>query len=141
MLPPHLPARSVEVNDEKSVIEALEDIDIVISLVGHEGIARQFGLVRAIPKTAVKLFVPSDMSHEIDEQGLKFPVLKLKRKVEEATTTTGISMTLVRPGYLVEPSIRTLLLGIDYGGNRIIFSGDSQRQLLPLCHADFQAVW
>lgn len=51
--------------------------------------------------------MPSDMSHEIDEQGLKIPVLKLKREVEEATKTAGIGMTLVRPGYLVESSIRT----------------------------------
>ncbi|KAJ3492446.1 hypothetical protein NLG97_g5392 [Lecanicillium saksenae] len=140
MLPANILTRSVDVNDENSVIRALENIDIVISLVGHEGISRQLGFVRAIPKTSVGLFVPSDMSHEIDDQGLKIPVLALKRQVEEATTAAGIRMALVRPGYLVESSIRTPLLGIDYSGNRIIFSGDSQNQILPLCTLKYVAA-
>ncbi|XWW98406.1 hypothetical protein V2A60_006406 [Cordyceps javanica] len=107
MLPANISTSSVDSGDEESTVEALKDIDIVISLVGHEGIARQFGLIKAIPKTQVKLFVPSDMSHEIDEQGSRIPVLKLKREVEEATRTAGIAMTLVRPCYLVESSMRT----------------------------------
>lgn len=76
-------------------------------LVGHEGIARQHGLINAIPRTKVKLFVPSDMAHRTDQQALAVPALKLKREVEEATKKAGIPMTLVWPGYLVESSIRT----------------------------------
>ena len=71
------------------------------------GIARQHGLIEAILKTRGKAIVPSDMSHERNEQGLRLPVLKLKREVEEATKAAGITMTLVRPGYLAESSIRT----------------------------------
>ncbi|KAK1573645.1 uncharacterized protein LY79DRAFT_583495 [Colletotrichum navitas] len=61
-LPTHITKVEVDINDATSLIEALQDIDIVVSLVGHEGVQRQHGFVRAIPKTNVKLFSQSDLA-------------------------------------------------------------------------------
>lgn len=77
------------------------------SLVGHEGITRQLALVEALPHTNVKLFVPSNMSHEIDEDGMRLPVNKAKVDVEKAAKEAGVSLATVLPGYLVESSLAT----------------------------------
>ncbi|KAG5783475.1 hypothetical protein H9Q73_002893 [Fusarium xylarioides] len=59
-LPKHVKKIQVDVLDEDDLVAALQDIDIVLSLVGDEGTDRQYGFVKAIPRTNVKLFVPSD---------------------------------------------------------------------------------
>lgn len=77
------------------------------SLVGHEGISRQLALVAALPHTDVKLFVPSNMSHQIDEDGMRLAVNKAKVEVENAARDAKIAMATVLPGYLVESSLAT----------------------------------
>lgn len=42
------------------------------------------------------------MSHRIDEEGLRIPVLKAKHEIEILARQAGIPTTVVRPGDLVE---------------------------------------
>lgn len=73
------------------------------SLVGHEGVQRQHGFVKAIPSTNVKLFVPSDLGiRALDEQGLRVPVNKTKDGVEKAAKDAGIPTTVVVLGCFAE---------------------------------------
>lgn len=76
------------------------------SLVGHEGIARQHGFIKAIPRTNVKLFVPSDLGFPIqDEQGLRVPVNKTKHEIETAAKDAGIPTATVLVGCFAESSL------------------------------------
>lgn len=77
------------------------------SLVGHEGVRRQHGFVKAIPKTNVKLFSPSDLAARYDEQGLRIGVNKEKDEVEKAAKAAGIPTTVVLVGNFAEFALNT----------------------------------
>ncbi|KAJ9111215.1 hypothetical protein QFC22_006590 [Naganishia vaughanmartiniae] len=129
----------VNVDDEAQVLEALNDVDILISLVGHEGVERQHAFVEALPKTSVKLFVPSDLAARYDEQGLRVPVNAAKDKVEKRAKELGIPLTIVLPGNFAEFALSTIAMGVDCVGNQIILSGDMVKQPLNLCTKDYVA--
>lgn len=74
-------------------------------MTGHEGVPRQLAYVEAIPKTNVKLFVPSDLGFGVDEVGMKIPAFKNKAAVEKAAKEGGIPMTLVYVGGMAESSL------------------------------------
>ncbi|KAL0932186.1 NmrA-like family protein (Rossmann-fold NAD(P)(+)-binding protein) [Colletotrichum truncatum] len=123
----------VDVNDEQALIAALQDIDIVISLVGHEGVQRQHGFVKAIPKTNVKLFSPSDLAARYDEQGMRIGVNKAKDEVERAAKEAGIPTTVVLIGNFAEFALNTLGMGVDIPGNKLIYTADSAERRLNIC--------
>ncbi|KAN0098993.1 NAD(P)-binding protein [Hyaloscypha variabilis] len=139
-LPPSVTTICVDVEDQKALVSALQDTDIVISLVGHEGVRRQLAFVKAIPKTSVKLFVPSDLGFRVDEQGQQIPVFKNKDEVEKAAKDADIPTTLIWPGGMAESTLSMGLLGVDYTGNRIIFTGDSRHQPMNICTRKYVAA-
>ncbi|GKT47814.1 isoflavone reductase IRL [Colletotrichum spaethianum] len=106
-IPAHITKVEVDINDEAALVSALQDIDIVISLVGHEGVQRQHAFVKAIPKTNVKLFSPSDLAGRYDEQGLRIGVNKGKDEVEKAAKAAGIPTTVVLVGNFAEFALNT----------------------------------
>ncbi|KAI1098844.1 NmrA-like family protein [Jackrogersella minutella] len=126
---------------QRELIAALKNIDIVISLVGHEGVKRQHGFVKAIPHTNVKLFVPSDLGFRpSDERGWSVPVNKTKREVEEAAKAAGIPTAVVMVGAFAESTFAIGILGVDYPGNRIVLTGDSANQQLNICSRKYVAA-
>ncbi|OHE94158.1 hypothetical protein CORC01_10496 [Colletotrichum orchidophilum] len=139
-LPSSVASVEVDVNNEQALIEALHDIDIVISLVGHEDIERQHAFVKAIPKTGVKLFSPSKLAGRYDEQGLKIPVNKAKHEVEEALIAAGIPTTVVLLGNFAEFTLSTTCMGVDLPGNKIVYSGNSAQENVYLCTRDYVAA-
>ncbi|RDW63566.1 NmrA-like family protein [Coleophoma cylindrospora] len=136
-LPSNVAKIEVDVNDEAALVAALQGIDIVISLVGHEGVTRQHAFIKAIPKTAVKLFSPSDLAARYEEEGLRIGVNAEKDAVEKAAQEAGIPTTVVLTGNFAEFAINTYALGVDYPGNRIIFTGESATQPINLCTRDY----
>ncbi|KAL4905052.1 hypothetical protein BDW74DRAFT_178062 [Aspergillus multicolor] len=126
--------------DQAAVIAALSDVDIVISLVGHEGVTRQHGLVRAIPHTNVQLFVPSDLAARYDTTGLRISVNKAKDEVERAAREKGIPLAIVLPGNFAEFALATPAMGVDRRDNRILFTGDSEHMPLNLCTRAYVAA-
>ncbi|CAN9433649.1 unnamed protein product [Alternaria alternata] len=72
-----------------------ESLTTVSSLVGDEGVSREFGFVQAIPRTNVKLFVPSDLGLRYGEDGMAIPLLQKKKQVQEAAQQAGIPLTVV----------------------------------------------
>ncbi len=72
------------------------------SLVGHEGVLRQHAFIKAIPKTNVKLFVPSDLGYRKDEFSARVPTIKAKDDVEQASKDAGIPTTVILPGNFAE---------------------------------------
>ncbi|KAF3807844.1 Isoflavone reductase-like [Colletotrichum gloeosporioides] len=139
-LPEHVEKVEVDVNDEERLVSALKDIDIVISLVGHEGVQRQHGFVKAIPKTNVKLFSPSDLAARYDEQGMRIAVNKNKEEVEKAAKVAGIPTTVVLVGNFAEFALNTLGMGVDILGNRLINSANSAKAKVNLCTRDYVAA-
>lgn len=68
---------------------------------------RQHAFVKAIPKTNVKLFSPSDLAARYDEQGLKIGVNGAKDEVEKAANAAGIATTVVLLGNFIEFALNT----------------------------------
>ncbi|KAI8271190.1 Eugenol synthase 1 [Colletotrichum sp. SAR11_239] len=139
-LPDDVEKVEVDVNDEERLVSALKDIDIVISLVGHEGIQDQQGFVKAIPKTNVQLFSPSKLAARYDEQGMRIEVNKNKNDVEKAAKAAGIPITVVLVGNFAEFALNTLCMGVDISGNRLINSANSAETKVYLCTRDFVAA-
>ncbi|KAK1487833.1 uncharacterized protein CCOS01_12370 [Colletotrichum costaricense] len=139
-LPASVTSVEVDVNDEKALVDALHDIDVVISLVGHEGVERQHAFIKAIPKTEVKLFSPSELAGQYDEQGLKIGVNKAKRQVEEVSIAAGIPTSLVLLGNFAEFALNTPGMGVDLPGNRIVYSGNSAKEVVDLCTRNYVAA-
>ncbi|EXF84449.1 hypothetical protein CFIO01_02764 [Colletotrichum fioriniae PJ7] len=139
-LPASVTTVEVDVSDDEALVDALHDIDIVISLVGHEGVERQHAFIKAIPKTQVKLFSPSELAGRYDEQGLKIVVNKTKRQVEEASIVAGIPTTMVLLGNFAEFALNTPGMGIDLPGNRIVYSGNSAKEVVDLCTRNYVAA-
>jgi hypothetical protein len=69
---------------------------------------KQHNFIRAIPKTNVKLFVPSDLGYRVDEMMATIPVLKAKAEVEKASKDAHIPTTVVLPGNLAESTFDSL---------------------------------
>ncbi|OLN83452.1 Isoflavone reductase-like protein A622-like protein 1 [Colletotrichum chlorophyti] len=130
----------VDVADEESLIRALEDADIVISLVGHDGIETQHDFIKAIPKTNVKLFSPSKLAAAYDEQGLRIPLNKAKKEVEQLAKATGVPTTVVQLGNFAEFALNTPAMGVDVSGNRLVHSGNSSEERLNLCTRKYVAA-
>ncbi|BCS30148.1 uncharacterized protein APUU_80451A [Aspergillus puulaauensis] len=139
-LPNSVAKIAVDLDDQDTVVAALQDVDVVISLVGHEGVTRQLGLVNAIPKTNVRLFVPSDLAARYDEQGLRIPVNHAKHEVERAARAAGIPVTVVLTGNFAEFALATPAMGVDRRNNRIIFTGESEHKALNLCTRSYVAA-
>ncbi|KAH8886599.1 NAD(P)-binding protein [Thozetella sp. PMI_491] len=132
-LPPNVETTCIDIEDQPSIISALGDIDIMISLVGHEGVQRQHAFIKAIPQTKVKLFVPSDLGYRYDEEDLQLPTNNAKAMVEQAAKSAGIPTAVILPGNFAESTFSIPLMGIDVPGNRIIFTGNSAREKLNIC--------
>ncbi|KAI1646830.1 NmrA-like family protein [Daldinia loculata] len=140
-LPPSVPRVEVDLDDQKQLIAALQDIDIVISLAGREATSTQHAFVKAIPSTNVKLFVPSDLVFRNDaESALRVPVLKAKFEVEEAAKEAKIPITLVYVGSFAESALSIGIFGVDVPKNRVIFSGDSANQQTNICTRNYVAA-
>ncbi|KAI1391576.1 NmrA-like family protein [Hypoxylon trugodes] len=140
-LPSSVATTEVDLENQSQLVNALQDVDIVASLVGHDGVQKQHAFVKAIPKTNVKLFVPSDLGLRVsDEYDLRVPVSKAKYEVEKAAKDAGIPTTVVLVGSLAESTFSIGIMGIDYPGNRIIFTGDSENQELNICTRNYVAA-
>ncbi|KAM0325786.1 hypothetical protein ACHAQA_007088 [Verticillium albo-atrum] len=139
-LPAHVTAVQVDLDDHENLVAALQDVDIVISLVGHEGVASQHAFVKAIPATSVKLFVPSDLAARYDEQGLRISLNVVKHGIEEAAKAAGIPLTVILPGNFAEFALNTIGVGIDKAGNRIVFTGNSAQEPINLCTREYVAA-
>ncbi|KAI1370131.1 hypothetical protein F4677DRAFT_439185 [Hypoxylon crocopeplum] len=130
----------VDLEDQNALITALEGVDILISLVGQTGVTKQHAFVKAIPSTSVKMFSPSDLAARYDEQGLLILVNKAKMEVEMAAKEAGIPTTIVLPGNFAEFALNTPAMGVDFTGNRIVFSGNSAEEQLNLCTRAYVAT-
>ncbi|KAE8331079.1 hypothetical protein BDV39DRAFT_169828 [Aspergillus sergii] len=139
-LPSNVSAAVVDIMDQADLIAALRDIDILISLVGHDGIRSQHHLIEAIPKTEVQLFVPSDLAVRYAGQGLGIDLIRAKLEVEEHAKRLAVKTTTVLTGNLAEFALGTPAMGVDLLNNRIIFTGDSASQPLNLCTRSYVAA-
>lgn len=82
------------------------------SLVGDEGNSREYGFVKAIPRTGVKLFVPSELSLRYGEEGRLVPVIKAKEDLQQAVRDAGIPMTVVLIANFAEYTLSTWLVSV-----------------------------
>ncbi|TQN64947.1 Eugenol synthase 1, partial [Colletotrichum shisoi] len=127
-LPASVQKIEVDVLNADALVEALREIDIVLSPVGDEGVGREHGFVKAIPRTDVKLFVPSDLSLRYGEEGLKVPIIKKKEELQEAVRQAGIPMTVVLFANFAEFTIKCIAMGVDIRGNRLVYAGNAAEE-------------
>ncbi|KAM3546140.1 hypothetical protein ARSEF1564_001039, partial [Beauveria bassiana] len=139
-LPSHVPKIEVNVLDEDALVAALQDIDIVLSLVGDEGIDRELGLVRAIPRTGVKLFVPSDLGLQYDQEALAIPVLQKKANVLETARQANIPFTVILIANFAEFTLGSIVMGVDVEGNRLLYTGNAATEKASMCTVDYVAA-
>ncbi|GAQ43503.1 hypothetical protein AtubIFM56815_011052 [Aspergillus tubingensis] len=139
-LPEHVRKIEVDVLDEDALVDALQDIDIVISLVGDEGTDRQYGFVKAIPRTNVQLFSPSDFCLRYCEQGMRMPSMKAKAKVEKASKDAGIPTTVIHVGNFAEFTLSTTAVGVDLRNNIMVYTGNSASERVTMCTKDYVAA-
>ncbi|KAH6897398.1 hypothetical protein B0T10DRAFT_544727 [Thelonectria olida] len=139
-LPANVTAVEVDLEDHGSLVAAFQDINIVVSLCGHGGVARQQAFVKAIQRSPVQLFSPSDFAARYDEQGLRIPVNKNKDDVERAAHEAGIPTTVVLPGNLAEFALNTRAMGVDLAENKLIFMGNSAEEQINLCTRPYVAA-
>ncbi|KAI0465551.1 NAD(P)-binding protein [Xylaria cf. heliscus] len=139
-LPAGVTTATVDLDDAKTIIPALQDIDIVLSFAARDVVPKQQNFIKAIPSTNVKLFVPSDLAFRVDEQGLQIPANKAKQEVENAAKAAGVPIAVVLVGAFTESALAFPILGVDVPGNRIIVTGDSANQQLPLCTRNYVAA-
>ncbi|GLB12213.1 hypothetical protein AtubIFM57258_009493 [Aspergillus tubingensis] len=139
-LPEHVKKIGIDVLDEDALVDALQDIDIVISLVGDEGTDRQYGFVKAIPRTNVQLFSPSDFCLRYCEQGMRMPCMKAKANVEKASKDAGIPTTVVHVGNFAEFTLSTTAVGVDLQNNVLVYTGNSASERVTMCTKDYVAA-
>ncbi|OAA50008.1 NmrA-like family protein [Beauveria brongniartii RCEF 3172] len=160
-LPSSVPKIEVDVFDEDALVAALQHIDIVLSLVGDEGIDRELGFVRAIPRTGVKLFVPSDLGLQYDQEALAIPVLQKKTNVREAARHANIPFTVVLIANFAEFTLGSMwvhllplalslsladqvwnlsVMGVDVQGNRLLYTGNAAKEKASMCTVDYVAA-
>ncbi|KAL5324636.1 hypothetical protein ACEPPN_009183 [Leptodophora sp. 'Broadleaf-Isolate-01'] len=141
-LPARVPKIEVDVLDQDALVAALQNIDIVLSLVGDEGVSREFGFVSAIPRTNVKLFVPSDLGLRYGEDGMAIPLLKKKEQVQEATRQAGIPLTVVLIANFAEFTLGSIA-SEKYGKKPKIFQQSIEKvneQFLDRLKSDMSAL-
>ncbi|TIC93497.1 Isoflavone reductase-like protein IRL [Colletotrichum higginsianum] len=129
-LPASVRKIEVDVFNADALVKALRDIDIVLSLVGDEGVGREHGFVKAIPRTNVKLFVPSDLGLRYGEEGLKVPIIKKKEELQEAVRQAGIPMTVVLIANFAEFTLNCLL----------VYTGNAAKEKAAMCTGDYVAA-
>ncbi|KAM3501050.1 hypothetical protein MY10362_005869 [Beauveria mimosiformis] len=140
-LPSGVPKIEVDVlDDQDALVAALQDIDIVLSLVGDEGIDRELGFVRAIPRTGVKLFVPSDLGLQYDQEALAIPVLQKKTNVREAARHANIPFTVILIANFAEFTLGSIVMGVDVQGNRLLYTGNAAQEKASMCTVDYVAA-
>ncbi|RAH56521.1 NmrA-like family protein [Aspergillus piperis CBS 112811] len=139
-LPDHVRKIAVDVLDEDALVDALQDIDIVLSLVGDEGTDRQYGFVKAIPRTKVQLFSPSDFCLRYCEQGMRMPCMKAKANVEKASKDAGIPTTVIHVGNFAEFTLSTTAVGVDLQNNILVYTGNSASERVTMCTKDYVAA-
>ncbi|KAJ5015975.1 hypothetical protein K4K57_012373 [Colletotrichum sp. SAR 10_99] len=139
-LPANVRKIEVDVLDEDALVETLKDIDIVLSLVGDEGVSREYGFIKAIPRTNVKLFVPSDMGLRYGEEGRLVPFIKAKEDLQQAVLDAGIPMTVVLIGNFAEFTLSTCAMGIGINGNRLVCTANAAHEKANMCTRDYVAA-
>ncbi|XEV04406.1 hypothetical protein FSHL1_009693 [Fusarium sambucinum] len=139
-LPDRVRKIEVDVLDQDALVCALQDIDIVISLVGDEGTDRQYGFVKAIPKTNVQLFSPSDFCLRYCEQGMRIPCMEAKAKIEKASKDAGIPTSVIHVGNFAEFTLSTTAVGIDLQNNILAHTGNSAKERVTMCTKDYVAA-
>ncbi|KAH8766136.1 hypothetical protein F5883DRAFT_461018 [Diaporthe sp. PMI_573] len=138
--PASVPKIKVDPFDEDALVAALQDIDIVISLVGDKGVDAEQGFVRAIPRTKVKLFVPSDLGLRYGEEGMLIPLLKKKEDIQEAARQAGIPLTVILIANFAEFTLGCIAMGVDVKGNRLLYTGNSAKEKAVMSTADYVAA-
>ncbi|KAI1178768.1 NAD(P)-binding protein [Nemania sp. FL0916] len=139
-VPQGVSTAKVDLDDPESLVPALQDVDVVLSFAAREVVPKQHAFVKAIPRTNVKLFVPSDLAFRVDAQGLRIPANQAKYELEQASRAAGVPTAVVLVGCFTEPSLAFPILGIDVLGNKIIETGDSANQQLNFCTREYVAA-
>ncbi|PON86002.1 Hopanoid-associated sugar epimerase [Trema orientale] len=115
--------------DHQSLVNAIKQVDVVISTVGHAQLPDQDKIIAAIKEAGnVKRFFPSEFGNDVDRVHAVEPAktaFEIKAKIRRATEAEGIPYTYVssnffagyflptlsQPGATAPPRVKVVILG------------------------------
>ncbi|KAM0723663.1 hypothetical protein Q7P37_000651 [Cladosporium fusiforme] len=128
-------------DDETSISEAVKGIDIVLSFIGHDGIADQKKLVGHMRDAGTKLFAPSDLALPYTaEERADVQVPRDKLVLENQLNQESVPFVTICIGNMTSFALDSPYMGIDIPNNRIMFTGDSKSNQVFLCSLDYIAA-
>ncbi|KAF7946972.1 uncharacterized protein EAE97_004221 [Botrytis byssoidea] len=128
-------------DQESSLETALRGVDILISLIGHDGLHMQQKLIQPMKAAAVKLFAPSDLALPYTaEESATVAVPREKKELKHALHDAGIPTVTVVIGNFTAFALQSPYIGIDVPQNRIVFTGNSKTQPVYLCSRKYVAA-
>ncbi|XP_051124002.1 isoflavone reductase-like protein [Andrographis paniculata] len=103
-----------DLNDEKSLVEAVKQVDVVISAVGQMQLPDQANIIAAIKQAGnpIKRFLPSEFGSDVERARAVEPaksVWSVKVGIRRAIEAQGIPYTYVCCNYFAGYSLPTLL--------------------------------
>lgn len=102
-LPPNVEISNYSWDDATELRDVLNGVDILISFVGHEGIADQAKLIQPMKEAGVKLFVPSDLAlpYTVEER-TNVQVPRQKYELEQKFKENEIPFVVICIGNFAE---------------------------------------
>jgi uncharacterized protein YbjT (DUF2867 family) len=131
IFPSNVKVIKVDYSDKSALTKALVGQDVVISTVGAEGLANDFGttLVEAAIDADVKLFIPSEFGADYDDPiCTTVPVLASKLAVAKLLrqNQSRISHTIITPGMFLDWGFDNGFLGFDIPNRTVTLYDDGK---------------
>ncbi|KAH7343355.1 hypothetical protein B0J17DRAFT_713537 [Rhizoctonia solani] len=117
----------IDFEDEATVVEALNGVDVFISTVTGPAWSAQFPLVRAASKAGVKTFFPSEYGSEFEED-LPWPPAQIQKNVRKAAQELGLPIAILENAAFPE-CVLTSELGWSFAEKKVTIWGDGNTKL------------
>ncbi|KAH7095778.1 hypothetical protein FB567DRAFT_513359 [Paraphoma chrysanthemicola] len=127
--------------NESSITAGLKGVDVLLSLIGHEGLHYQNKLIGPIKKAGVKLFAPSDLALPYtSEERATVEVPRSKEELEHEMKENGVPYVTILSGNFDSFALDSPYMGVDLPNNRIVHTGDSRNNATYLCSREYVAA-
>ncbi|EUC66368.1 isoflavone reductase-like protein [Rhizoctonia solani AG-3 Rhs1AP] len=119
--------RLIDFEDEVSIVDALNGVDVFISTVAGPAWSAQFPLARAASKAGVKVFFPSEYGSDF-EDNLPWPPAQIQKNVRKTAQELGLPIAILWNAAFPELVI-TSELGWSFAEKKVTIWGDGNTKL------------
>ncbi|KAG8716078.1 hypothetical protein FRC11_009703 [Ceratobasidium sp. 423] len=117
----------IDFENEASIVEALQGVDVFISAVAGPAWSAQFPLVRAASKAGVKLFFPSEYGSDFEDD-IPWPPAQIQKNVRKTAQELGLPVAILENAAFPELVI-TSELGWSFAEKKVTIWGDGNTKL------------